>query len=167
MEHGYEKSTTNRIAERAGYSVGTVYQYFDNKEDVYAEVIDQTLDALLQAAANSPIKATLKQTLQQFIARILQRFEQNPALIQALEALLAGQFRAKRNAVQESIVDSVTRLLEAHREEVVIEDLGLAARVIVATAEGMSNAGNPEQLSLEDLESQLLRLQYAYLTLTS
>ena len=64
MEHGYEKSTTNRIAERAGYSVGTVYQYFDNKEDVYAEVIDQQTGCFgSRAAAKCPIEASLKQTL--------------------------------------------------------------------------------------------------------
>jgi AcrR family transcriptional regulator len=35
IEQGYEKATTNRIAECAGYSVGTLYQYFDHKEDIY------------------------------------------------------------------------------------------------------------------------------------
>ena len=165
MEHGYEKATTNRISERAGYSVGTVYQYFDDKEDIYAELIDQTLAQLVLAAANCPIQATLKQTLKQLLAGVLQRFEQNPALIQALEAVLAGQFRDKRSAAYETLIASTTKILEAHRDEVVVEDLELAARVIVGAAEGMSNAGNAELIKYEDLETHLLRLQFAYLTM--
>ena len=165
MEHGYEKSTTNRIAERAGYSVGTLYQYFGDKEDIYGELIDQTLAELQQSAANSPIKATLKETLQEQIIRILQGLEQNPALIQALEALLAGQFRSKRDAAYESLIVSTTRLLEAHRNEVEVEDLNLAARIVVAAGEGMANSGNLGLMKYEDLEAHLLRLQLAYLTM--
>jgi len=31
-EHGYDNTSTNRIAERAGVSIGSLYQYFPNKE---------------------------------------------------------------------------------------------------------------------------------------
>lgn len=35
VESGYEKCTTDRIAERAGVSVGSVYEYFPNKASVF------------------------------------------------------------------------------------------------------------------------------------
>jgi AcrR family transcriptional regulator len=35
---GYEQTTTNRIAERAGVSIGSLYQYFPNREAVVASV---------------------------------------------------------------------------------------------------------------------------------
>ncbi len=31
-ERGYERTTTDRVAERAGVSIGTLYQYFPNKD---------------------------------------------------------------------------------------------------------------------------------------
>ena len=165
MDEGYEKATTNRIADRAGYSVGTLYQYFDDKKDIYGELIDQTLAELQRTAANCPTQATLRETLQQLLARILQGLEQSPALIQALQALLVGQFRDKRNAAYESIIASTTRLLEAHRSEIVVEDLGVAARIIVGAAESMSYSGNVELMKYHDFEAHVLRLQLAYLTM--
>lgn len=34
VEHGYRKTSTNRIAKRAGVSVGSLYQYFPNRESI-------------------------------------------------------------------------------------------------------------------------------------
>ena len=38
--HGYAAGTTNRIAERAGVSVGTLYQYFPSKEAVAVALLE-------------------------------------------------------------------------------------------------------------------------------
>ncbi len=36
ITRGYQKATTDRIAQRAGVSIGSVYEYFPNKESVFA-----------------------------------------------------------------------------------------------------------------------------------
>jgi AcrR family transcriptional regulator len=36
--HGYAAGTTNRIAERAGVSIGSLYQYFPNKDAIVLEL---------------------------------------------------------------------------------------------------------------------------------
>jgi AcrR family transcriptional regulator len=41
---GYRKMTTTRIAERAGVSVGTLYQYFPNREALISAVIQRYLE---------------------------------------------------------------------------------------------------------------------------
>jgi AcrR family transcriptional regulator len=38
---GYRKLTTTRVAERAGVSVGTLYQYFPNRQALIRTVLDQ------------------------------------------------------------------------------------------------------------------------------
>lgn len=38
---GYARTTTNRIAERAGVSIGSVYEYFPGKDAIFATLKDQ------------------------------------------------------------------------------------------------------------------------------
>lgn len=38
LKEGIERVTTNSIAERAGVSIGSLYQYYENKEDIYEEL---------------------------------------------------------------------------------------------------------------------------------
>src|SRR4051794_7785660 len=42
--HGYAAGTTNRIAERAGVSVGSLYQYFPNKDAILVALMRRHLD---------------------------------------------------------------------------------------------------------------------------
>jgi AcrR family transcriptional regulator len=63
-EEGSHSLSTRKIASRIGYSVGTLYNIFQNLEDIYIHINGQTLDTLtsiLDAALNdgsgSPIKS--------------------------------------------------------------------------------------------------------------
>ncbi len=40
---GYENATTNRIAERAGIGIGSLYHYFPNKEAIFAALTDHAI----------------------------------------------------------------------------------------------------------------------------
>ncbi len=46
---GSDRLTTTRVAERAGVSVGTLYQYFPNKQSLLYAVLDQHLSHLADA----------------------------------------------------------------------------------------------------------------------
>jgi len=39
---GYVAANTNKIAERAGVSIGSVYEYFPSKESIFAALIERT-----------------------------------------------------------------------------------------------------------------------------
>lgn len=49
-ELGYERTTTNLVAEKAGVSVGSVYQYFPNKEALLLALAERHLDEARQKA---------------------------------------------------------------------------------------------------------------------
>src|SRR5690242_21861949 len=48
VKEGFDKASTNRIAQVAGVSVGSLYQYFPSKEALVAAVIERHQQALMQ-----------------------------------------------------------------------------------------------------------------------
>ena len=46
LASGYRKLTTTRVATRAGVSVGSLYQYFPNREALIAAVIERYLETI-------------------------------------------------------------------------------------------------------------------------
>src|ERR1700753_610340 len=49
LKDGPRKLTTTRVAERAGVSVGTLYQYLPHKQALLFAVLDQHLQQLTEA----------------------------------------------------------------------------------------------------------------------
>ena len=38
---GFQQTTTNQIAEEAGMSIGSLYEYYANKEEILYDIVDQ------------------------------------------------------------------------------------------------------------------------------
>jgi AcrR family transcriptional regulator len=62
ITHGARQMTTTRVAERAGVSVGTMYQYFPHKQALlyaviarYLEVVAQVVEACCREQAGQPL----------------------------------------------------------------------------------------------------------------
>lgn len=47
-ESGYEALTTNRIAERAGVSIGTLYEFFPDKETIVAVLAERQMARIVE-----------------------------------------------------------------------------------------------------------------------
>ncbi len=43
---GFERATVSRIARRAGYSTGVIYEYYGRKDDMISELVDVLLEGL-------------------------------------------------------------------------------------------------------------------------
>ena len=43
VERGYAKTTTNHVAQVAGVSIGSLYQYFRNKDELIMAVINSVM----------------------------------------------------------------------------------------------------------------------------
>ncbi len=53
-EEGYANTTIRKVAGRAGLSVGTIYLYYKNKEELYSELFRRQLDSF--SAMTEPLR---------------------------------------------------------------------------------------------------------------
>lgn len=49
-ERGYHRATMQHVAERAGFSKGAVYEYFDSKEDLFVASADTLMRTMFEPA---------------------------------------------------------------------------------------------------------------------
>ena len=164
LHEGYVAATTNRIAEVAGVSIGTLYQYFANREQVFDGVIRRELEAFVGALTAPPLdpEEGLERSLRRFlhVGVIAQRH--GPELIRALDQVPGALFRRRLHAVEARVTALVRSLLEAHRDELQVEDLDLAAFVITSAVEGVGYRARPSQFG-EPLVDELTALFTRYL----
>src|SRR5262245_39425317 len=60
MRDGYERVSTNRIADAAGVSIGSLYQYFPSKEALVAAVIDRHTQGMMQLIRDALVKVAMR-----------------------------------------------------------------------------------------------------------
>jgi AcrR family transcriptional regulator len=57
VQGGMQSLTTTKVAERAGVSVGTLYQYFPNKNALLSAALERHLNAVVTAVENACVTA--------------------------------------------------------------------------------------------------------------
>jgi AcrR family transcriptional regulator len=135
---GLAALTTNRVAERAGASIGSLYQYFPNKEAILAALIRReraALAASVAAALEGPggFDARLDRLIAAAVAHQLAR----PALARALDYAERGlPLQAEDAALAAGMGRGIAGFLAAHG----VAEPALAARDCVALARGMIDA---------------------------
>jgi AcrR family transcriptional regulator len=146
QREGYARATTNRIAERAGVSVGTVYQYFADKEQIFDALIGREIEGLLgvlQRVAFDPSES-ITAGLRRLLQLLVQARPDAPLLYRSLEQVPNALFRRRVADARGSVIDSVRELLTSHRGEIRVQDPDVAAFVMVAAAEGVALSASPE-----------------------
>ena len=142
---GFAAATTNRIAEAAGVSVGTLYEYFGNKEALFDALIQRQIRAIVAAIEAEDLDpgAPLAAKLERILRAAMGALRQGPDLIRALEQVPGSVFRRRLADGRERVIAFTRSFLEMHRRELRVADLDLAAFIVVTTAEGIaSNASD-------------------------
>ena len=162
-KHGFVERI--RIAEAAGVSVGTVYEYFVNKEAVFGAVIDRELRGLVIAlqARDAPRGASIGETLGHIVIAGMSAMRYGPELYRALEAVPGATFRRSLGDARVTVIHFVRALLEEYRAELRVSDLDLAAFVVVSAAEGIAGNATRDRFDAR-LGAEVVSLLNLYLT---
>jgi AcrR family transcriptional regulator len=87
LTHGADRLTTTRVAERAGVSVGTLYQYYPNKRSLLFAVFEDHLDEVSRAvevvcegAYHRPMSEMIRQVVEAYVDAKMQRADISIAL---------------------------------------------------------------------------------------
>lgn len=176
-QHGYAAGTTNRIAEKAGMSVGSLYQYFPNKDAILVELVEEHIDegagrveqavgscVARHAPHSPPLPALVDAAVAVMIEvhgtdRLLHRvlFEQAPRPPELLERL-----RSRENDLLERVVELLSR-----HPDVSVPDVRVASRLAVAAIESLVHLIATDEASGiadEVLRRELVRMVTLYLT---
>jgi AcrR family transcriptional regulator len=91
LAHGGDRLTTTRVAERAGVSVGTLYQYYPNKGSLLFAVVEghmekmtMAVEAACEQAHHKPLSEMIKNVVEAFIDAKMKRPDISVALYQIM-----------------------------------------------------------------------------------
>lgn len=169
---GYAGATTNHIAARAGVSVGSLYEYFPNKDALLVALVEHHIaeaGTLLTGVAERSLTPTtsLQHAVEAMVQAMIELHAQNPRLHRVLfeEAPLPPQVRLRLEALERSMAIGVAEYLGT-RQEVTAPDTLMAATVLVQAIEALTHkleihGGADHQATLV---TELVTLATAYLT---
>ena len=87
LSHGSDRLTTTRVADRAGVSVGTLYQYYPNKQSLLSSVLESHLNIVTAAveracdeASNQPLAQMMREMVEAFVDVKIERADISVAL---------------------------------------------------------------------------------------
>lgn len=118
LEYGYAKATTNRIAERAGVSVGSLYQYFDSKDAVFVAVMQNYISQLAKAVQETPLpkSATIMEKLELITIAGIEARPDGPKLLFLLSHNSSTEFRDILDRGKSEVTNFVGNLVEAETQ---------------------------------------------------
>ncbi|MDC3954703.1 TetR/AcrR family transcriptional regulator [Polyangium jinanense] len=126
-DHGYEELTTNAVAQRAGASIGTLYEYFPDRETLVAVLVERearrvlaALEASMASLHDMPLEAAMRIWLEAMFAELESRRALVAVLLKSVPFVgrlpIASEFPARLVAI-------AARGGSHRREEIALDDL--------------------------------------------
>jgi AcrR family transcriptional regulator len=162
---GADALSTNRIAEVAGVSVGSLYQYFPNREAIVAALIERQFGIVRTVFGALPAIGDgipLAQLIAERVAILVRIAEDFPPEIETFgpppKEVAAPIFIAIENEIR--------RVIEARPGAIVVADPKVAAAVCTAAMRGVLRGARHGEIAAtpETITAELTALLVRYLT---
>lgn len=170
VKKGFDGLTTNSVAEQAGVSIGSLYQYFPSKEALVAALIEQHIDQMNAAILHELTRVAqlpMAQAVRAVIELTIRAHSIEPELHRVLTEQVPRVGRLARLAEADSICRRmVSGILAARKDELAISDPDTAAFVLVASIEAITHRAalfSPERLRDPRLIDEAVALVTRYL----
>ncbi len=169
-ERGYEKTNTNHIAERAGVSVGSLYQYFPNKESLIMALMEQHCNevaSLLESHLNNLFDAPLEIAIPVLIKAVIATHAINPRLHQVLnEEIPRSEKLQKMQKTDERIAELLKAYLQRWSDKIRPKNIEMTVFMISNTVESLCHSAvieHPGFLKDSQFEEEVSDLLISYL----
>lgn len=169
--HGYSAGTTNRIAAEAGASIGSLYQYFPNKDSILVALVRRHVDdgtqLLLDAFARTDGQPVLDR-LPVLVDAVLANHTSDPRLHQVLfeEAPRPPELLAELHELESVVVAAVESMLRDD-PDLAVRDPAMAARLVVMSVESLVHryvATSQDDLDVDAFRAELVTMLSGYLS---
>jgi AcrR family transcriptional regulator len=171
QKSGPKGLNTNAVADRAGFSIGSLYQYFPNKEAIVGELwrrhAEAMVDILERTVAETSAEDDLSKVISIAVGGMVDAHRCEADLQAPLRSLTRNlpfpdwvlPVRARRHTAWK-------QLLERHSDEIAVRDLDLAAFMVDVTVREIGNTAlerEMPELRSGILTNEVTRLVLAYL----
>lgn len=166
---GYGAVTTNRVAEVAGVSIGSVYQYFPDKQAIFVALHQrhiEEIDRVMLAAMVKHSRSSLEELIRGLIEAMVEAHAGDPELYEAMAFEVPHRADGTRDfAVR---LHGAFRMALAARERELRKgiDLDGAAFIVTHMVESLSHGAvlrRPKGVSLTQAKDEAVRAVMAYL----
>ena len=170
-EVGWAHASTNRIAKRAGVSIGSLYQYFPNKEailvglfekhhrDVHA-VVGETLVTLGNA------KTPVRDVLRKLFDDLIELHDRDPVLARVLSTEVPLRIAGANERTPPGHDHEMLTELLSQGDDVDVRNLSAAARIIEITVGALTRwmvHEAPPETDLEPIVDEAVTMLSGYL----
>jgi AcrR family transcriptional regulator len=166
---GFDGLTTNRIAEVAGVSIGSLYQYFPDKHAIFAALhkrhIDE-IDRLMAATLVEHASSSLDKLISALVETMVDAHTQDPELYDLLATAVPRRAEGTRDfavRLHGAFLLALSSRLKKRRKR---RELEKTAFIVVHMVESLAHGAvlrRPAGLSLDEAKDEAVRAVLAYL----
>jgi AcrR family transcriptional regulator len=143
VQEGFDKTSTNRIAEVAGVSVGSLYQYFPGKDSLVAAVIDRHRQEIMRTVRKGLAEVfdlPVERAVRKLVAIGVEAHRIDPRLHRVLAEQIPRVGKLKElEAFSRGNHALFRAYLERHRAELRVDNLELASFVCATSIEALTH----------------------------
>jgi AcrR family transcriptional regulator len=163
---GYDAVGTPEIAQHAGVSVGTFYRYFDDKHEVYLEIVRRTIASAYSETIESLgperfVGLARHETISETVALLFEHVLSRPQLSRSFRemTLRDAQVAELSRAFEQVAVTRITTLVTAITPREVVPDPEATAWVLYGSAMhaayGLAGHAGPSPIGIERARTAL------------